>query len=50
MLNSAIGREDGNIYEALLHAAKTSPFNATPTGPGGDSGVLKDVLAPRSKL
>jgi acyl-CoA oxidase len=50
LLNSAIGRKDGNIYEALLAAAKTSPFNKTETGPGWDSGVLKDLLAPKSKL
>ena len=44
LLNSAIGREDGNIYEDLLRRAKSSPFNETQTGPGWDSGVLKDLL------
>ena len=44
LLNSAIGRADGNIYEDLLRRAKASPFNKTQTGPGWDSGVLKDLL------
>ena len=44
LLNSAIGRADGNIYEDLLRRAKSSPFNRTETGPGWDSGVLKDLL------
>jgi acyl-CoA oxidase len=45
LLNSAIGRADGNIYEDLLRRAKASPFNKTQTGPGWDSGVLKDLLS-----
>ena len=45
LLNSAIGRADGNIYEDLLRRAKASPFNRTQTGPGWDSGPLKDLLA-----
>jgi hypothetical protein len=27
-LNSAIGREDGNVYEALFAYAKSSPLNS----------------------
>lgn len=29
-LNSAIGRHDGNVYEAIYTAAKSSPLNAVP--------------------
>lgn len=49
LLNSAIGRKDGNIYEALLEAAQSSPFNKTPEGPGW-APVLRDLLKPSSKL
>lgn len=51
LLNSAIGRKDGNVYETLLETAKRSPFNATEQGPGWNP-VLKDLLNPqaRSKL
>lgn len=49
LLNSAIGRKDGNIYEALLRAAQESPFNRTAEGPGWEP-VLRDLLAPKSKL
>ena len=32
-LNSALGREDGDVYAALLSMAQGSPLNATPEGP-----------------
>ena len=33
-LNSAIGRADGDVYNALYDAAQGSPLNATHTPPG----------------
>ncbi len=50
LLNSAIGRRDGNIYEALLEAAQSTPFNKTQEGPGWKP-VLRDLLhEPASRL
>lgn len=50
LLNSAIGRRDGNVYQALLEAAQSSPFNKTQEGPGWEP-VLRDLLQrPSSKL
>ena len=48
LLNSAIGRRDGNIYEALLKAAQSSPFNKTQEGPGW-APVLRELLG-KAKL
>ena len=45
LLNSCLGRKDGNVYEALLEAAKRSPFNATDEGPAWKP-VLQARLAP----
>jgi len=33
-LNSALGKHDGNVYPALLAAAKASPLNKTDPFPG----------------
>ena len=33
-LKSALGRFDGNVYEAILEASKKDPLNATEPGPG----------------
>ncbi len=33
-LKSCIGRYDGNVYEAILEAAKKDPLNSTEPGPG----------------
>jgi len=33
-LKSALGRNDGNVYPAILEAAKKDPLNATNEGPG----------------
>lgn len=51
VLNSAIGRKDGDVYTALLSAAKSSPLNETEEGPGWDP-VLRELLDSqiRSKL
>ncbi|KXZ49049.1 hypothetical protein GPECTOR_23g135 [Gonium pectorale] len=51
LLNSALGREDGDVYRGLLDMAAASPLNATQEGPAWE-GVLKPVLAaqPRSRL
>lgn len=51
LLNSAIGRKDGDVYSALLAAARASPLNATDEGPAWKP-VLEELLNPeiRSKL
>lgn len=53
LLNSCIGRRDGDVYRALLEAARTSPLNATQEGPAWEP-VLKSLLSPsvrqRSRL
>jgi len=43
VLNSAIGRKDGNVYEALARAAEDSPFNRTEEGPAWHP-VLRHLL------
>lgn len=50
-LNSALGRKDGNVYQALLDSARASPLNASAEGPAWDP-VLKPLLSPmaRSRL
>lgn len=50
-LNSALGRQDGDVYTALLDMAKGSPLNDTDEGPAWNS-VLKPTIAQlsRSKL
>jgi acyl-CoA oxidase len=42
-LNSALGREDGDVYSALLAMAQGSPLNATPEGPAWH-GVLGPAM------
>lgn len=51
LLNSAIGKKDGDVYNNLLNAARYAPFNATEEGPGWKP-VLQTLLDPthRSKL
>lgn len=51
LLNSALGRKDGDVYNALLEAAKGSPLNGTQEGPAWKP-VLEPLLnsAMRSKL
>ncbi|MEW5313953.1 MAG: hypothetical protein WDW38_005483 [Sanguina aurantia] len=44
-LNSALGREDGDVYRALLAMAQGSPLNATEEGPAWEH-VLKPVMLP----
>lgn len=50
-LNSALGREDGDVYRALLDMAQGAPLNETEEGPAWE-GVLKPVMlaAQRSRL
>jgi len=43
LLNSALGRADGDVYRALLEMAKASPLNATEEGPAWE-GVLKPAM------
>jgi acyl-CoA oxidase len=33
-LNSALGAEDGDVYQRLFDAVQDVPFNAARTGPG----------------
>ena len=52
LLNSALGRRDGDVYRSLLGMAQGSPLNATPEGPAW-APVLQKLLDPgarRSKL
>lgn len=42
-LNSALGREDGDVYSALLSMAQGSPLNATAEGPAWE-GVLGPAM------
>ena len=46
LLNSAIGRHDGDVYTALLEAAKASTLNNTEEGPAWHD-ILKPVLSSR---
>ncbi|KAL4854889.1 Peroxisomal acyl-coenzyme A oxidase 1 [Chlorella vulgaris] len=50
-LNSALGRKDGNVYQALLDSARINPLNATPEGPAYKP-VLQALLNPevRSRM
>jgi acyl-CoA oxidase len=43
LLHSALGREDGDVYRALLDSAQASPLNATQEGPAWEE-VLKPVM------
>lgn len=49
LLNSALGRADGDVYRALLAAAQASPLNETEEGPAWHS-ILKPRLTPRARL
>ena len=49
ILNSAIGRKDGNVYKALAQAAENSPFNLTEEGPAWRP-VLRHLLQKDRKL
>lgn len=42
-LNSCLGREDGDVYSALLAAAQGSPLNASAEGPAWEP-VLKAAM------
>lgn len=46
-LNSALGRFDGNVYEALLESTKNEPLNHTPV-PDGYENFIKPLIT--SKL
>jgi Acyl-CoA oxidase len=50
-LNSALGRQDGDVYRALLSMAKGSPLNKTDEGPAWEA-VMKPAIEKlqRSKL
>jgi acyl-CoA oxidase len=48
VLNSAIGRKDGDVYRALLDAARMAPLNATDEGPAWKP-VLEGLLNPEAR-
>jgi acyl-CoA oxidase len=49
-LNSALGRQDGDVYRSLLEMAQGSPLNESEEGPAWEA-VLKPVmLRARAKL
>lgn len=49
-LNSALGREDGDVYADLLRMAARSPLNATDEGPAWESVLKPTIKQLRSKL
>lgn len=49
LLNSAIGRKDGDVYTALLAAAKASPLNTTQEGPAWKP-ILEKLLNPKVRM
>jgi hypothetical protein len=49
-LNSALGRADGNVYEALLEWAKDSPLNAGAVVEGWDERYGEIVRMGRKSL
>lgn len=48
LLNSALGRKDGDVYRSLLEMAKRSPFNATEEGPAWKP-VLEARMNPKAR-
>ncbi|KAI8467455.1 MAG: acyl-CoA dehydrogenase/oxidase C-terminal [Monoraphidium minutum] len=49
MLNSALGRSDGDVYRSMLEMAEASPLNATQEGPAWET-VLKPAMARRARV
>nr|AWK67839.1 ACOX [Dunaliella tertiolecta] len=49
VLNSALGRQDGDVYTALLDMAQGSPLNSSQEGPAWHT-VLKPVMVKHSKM
>ncbi|KAF5841553.1 acyl-CoA dehydrogenase/oxidase C-terminal [Dunaliella salina] len=49
VLNSALGRQDGDVYTALLDMAQGSPLNRSQEGPAWHE-VLKPVMVKRSRM
>ena len=43
-LKSALGRFDGNVYEAILEASKKDPLNATEPGPGYEKHLKRLIV------
>jgi acyl-CoA oxidase len=43
-LKSALGRFDGNVYEAILESSKRDPLNATEPGPGYDQHLKRLIV------
>jgi len=49
-LNSCIGREDGDVYSALLRAAQASPLNDTDEGPAWAAVLEPTMRQLRAKM
>jgi len=43
-LKSALGRNDGNVYEAIMESAKRDPLNATEPGPGYEEHLKRLIV------
>lgn len=43
-LKSALGRFDGNVYEAILESSKKDPLNATEPGPGYEEHLKRLIV------
>lgn len=43
-LKSTLGRYDGNVYEAILEAAKKDPLNSTEPGPGYEEHLKRLIV------
>jgi acyl-CoA oxidase len=43
-LKSALGRYDGNVYQAILEASKKDPLNATEPGPGYEKHLKRLIV------
>lgn len=47
---SALGRSDGNVYQALYEMAQGSPLNRTEEGPAWDAVIKPGMSKPRARL
>ena len=43
-LKSALGRFDGNVYEAIMESAKKDPLNSTEPGPGYEEHLKRLIV------
>ncbi|KAK2077143.1 hypothetical protein QBZ16_004777 [Prototheca wickerhamii] len=50
LLNSALGRKDGDVYRALLDMAQASPLNDSEEGPAWDAVLKAQLGSTKAKL